>query len=208
MTLNTEIYVLDPVDIGGLFAEGQRLLALYDDRPNPPAQKSYSEMRGAGTWITANEIGQGLPAIWEVEYLPGGMFRTPEDAASHELNEYCNHPDNPTWYEDDKPLCAKTEHDVPCYAECSFDTTYSYRDAQGRNCGDLHALLVAGIGGWLTRQGIRWSWRNEYTGEVHDDLESLIGLVSGGFEASAWFRTMVLPAISAAVESEGGVLEL
>ena len=62
-------------------------------------------------------------------------------------------------------------------------------------CGDLHARLVAELGIWLDQRGKRWKWENEFTGEIHEGYEQLIQLASGGFEATAWFRTMVVPAI-------------
>jgi hypothetical protein len=64
-------------------------------------------------------------------------------------------------------------------------------------CGDLHARFVAAMAEWRNERGLRWKWKNEYTCEIHDDLESLIGLCSAGFEATAWFTTTVLPAIEA-----------
>lgn len=58
----------------------------------------------------------------------------------------------------------------------------------------------------LDARNVRWEWRNEFTGDVHggeDRYERLIDLCSGGFEATAWFRTTVMPVI-AAMAAEGG----
>jgi hypothetical protein len=66
------------------------------------------------------------------------------------------------------------------------------------------ASLVAELGKWLDERGVRWLWKNEYTGEVHSGYEQLIELCSGGFEAAAWFQTTVLPAIAAKTSVEGG----
>ena len=96
-------------------------------------------------------------------------------------------------------------HPRACWADIDFDTAYGYRDAAGRGCGDLHALLVAEVGNWLDERGVRWEWRNEFTSEVHgggDRYIRLVDIARGGFEASAWMRTTVLPAIAAHIASE------
>src|SRR5690242_14095966 len=56
--------------------------------------------------------------------------------------------------------------------EVSFDTAYGYRGPEG-GCGDLHARLVRELGAWLDGRRVRWSWLNEWTGEVHEGYEGL-----------------------------------
>ncbi len=197
MTLSTNLYVLDPVDVPELFRFGQQQLTSYDDR-KPPMQASEQQSsdreswQGDGARLLGNQLGQGLPAILEIAYRPDAPLWTPEQAAAHD--------------EDCEPECDGNHYRRACWADVDFDTAYGYRDAEGRGCGDLHALLVAAIGQYLDMRDIRWEWRNEYTSEVHggeDRYARLIDLVSSGFEAAAWFRTSVLPAIAAHIALGG-----
>ena len=196
MTLSTNLYVLDDVDVRELFRFAQGLLTKYDDRtpPQTPDQQVSSDDEGYrdGTRSLRNQLGQGLPAILEITYRADGPLTTPEQSAT--CTEDCE-PDDDYHY-----------HPRACWADVDFDTAYGYRDARGWGCGDLHAVLVGEVGKWLDERGIRWEWRNEFTGDVHGGdtrYERLIELVSGGFEASAWFRTSVLPAIAAQIEQGG-----
>jgi hypothetical protein len=196
MTLSTNVYILDQLDVRELFHFTQGLLAKYDDRPEPqtPEQQRWSDDERSAIWddpgsrCIRNGIGQGLPAILDITYRPDEPLRNETDAVAH--NEDC------------EPECKGTWHPRACWADLDLDTTYSYRDSRGWGCGDLHAVLVAEIGNWLDQREIRWEWHNEFTGEVHggeDRYARLIDLVSGGAEANAWFRTSVLPAIAAGV---------
>lgn len=198
MTLDTNMFVLDQVDIAELFAEGQRLLSLYDeDRRGSDRQVSYnkeSNWRAAGVWTMANKLGQGLPAILDVAYRPDAPLRTAEDAASHALDGDCNHPDNDRWFDPEDDTCAKTEHRPPCWAEISLDTAYGYKSG-GMGCGELHAMLVAQLGAWLTARGVNWKWQNEFTSEIHEGPSRLGDLISGGASATDWYQTIALPAI-------------
>lgn len=191
MTLSTNVYALDPVDPRELFRFAQGLLTRYDEDRRAPEQQQWSdEPRHAvwgepGTWTIANRIGQGLPAILDISYRPDGPLRTAEQAAAHDSD--CD--------ED----CDGNHYRRACWADLDLDTAYGYRGPDGMGCGDLHAALVAEIGAWLDERGIRWEWRNESTGDVHgggDRYERLIDLCTGGFAASAWFRTTVAPAIA------------
>lgn len=130
-----------------------------------------------------NELGQGLPAWLMIGYRPGAPLRSAEQVAA------CD--------EDCDPDCDGSYHDRACWLDVDFDTAYGY-DHDGMGCGDLHAALVARLGRWLDARGVRWEWRNEFSGEVHggvDRYERLADLASGGFEATAWYQTAVLPAI-------------
>src|SRR5690606_25459508 len=135
-------------------------------------------------WSIGNLPGQGLCALLDISYRPGAPLRTPEQAAEHD-EDICNLP------------CDGDRHPPACWLEISINTAYGYKGDNGEGCGDLHARLVAELGQWLDERGIRWSWKNEFTGDIHSGYERLIDLCSAGFEATAWFRTSVLPAIEA-----------
>lgn len=189
MTLSTNVYVLDRVNHLEVFRLCQSLLTPYDtDRRGPEQQQwsneSTSAWRGDGAWCISNAIGQGLPAILDITYRPDGPLRTPEQVA--ECDEDCD------------PDCDKDHYRRACWLDIDFDTSYGAEFGGNMGCGDLHATLVAELGKWLDGRGVRWEWRNEFTGEIHggsDRFERLIDLVSDGFAATAWLQTMVLPAI-------------
>lgn len=187
MTLSTDVYVLDEVDRAEVFEFCQALLAKYDDRYGVHLQVSEDRdsWRGGDIRCLNNVVDQGLPAWLMLHYRVEGPLTTAEAAATH--NEDCPEAEGD---------CV-IFHETECWLSVDFDTAYGYRDKAGRGCGDLHALLVAELGQFLDGRGVRWRWRNEFTGEIHDGPERLVELVSGGFEASAWFRTSVLPAILA-----------
>lgn len=189
MTLSTNVYVLDKTDVREVFRFCQGMLSQYDEQMRTPEQQVWSDEERAwgrpGARSIANRLGQGLPAILDISYRPDGPLRE----AQTECDQDCD-PDE----------CSGMNHARFCWLDIDFDTAYGYRDAVGRGCGDLHAALVAELGQWLDAKGVRWEWHNEFTGEVHggdDRYERLIDLCSGGFEATAWLRTSVLPAISA-----------
>lgn len=193
MTLSTNIYVLDECNPRELFHFCQTLLAEYDDDGHRgPDQQEWSDRAGYlrsgpedhSVRAIGNRIGQGLPAILDIDYRVGGKLRE----AQVECDEDCI------------DECSKRYHERECWLDLDFDTAYSYRDSAGRGCGDLHALLVSRVGQWLDAKGVRWEWRNEFTGDVHggeDKYARLIDLCSAGFAASAWFHTSVMPAIEA-----------
>lgn len=195
MTLSTNVYVLDEVSHLEVFLYCQSLLRDYDSQGRGPDRQrwrdeqdqEYRNGRWAvypdSSWTIENELGQGLPAWLILGYRPGAPLRTAEQVA------VCD--------EDCEPDCDRSRHDRPCWLDVDFDTAYGY-DHDGMGCGDLHAVLVARLGQWLDARGVRWEWRNEFSGEVHggeDRYERLIDLASGGFEATAWYRSTVLPAI-------------
>ena len=139
MTLDTRVYLRDPVDYREVFMKCNQLIGAHEGIRFTDDNDSI-----------ANDPGQGLCA-WLIVY----------------------HRDQ---------------------VEVSLDTAYGY-DADGEGCGDLHARLVAQLGHWLDGKGIRWSWQNEFTGEIHEGYEGLADLGSGGAEASTWFREIVAPAL-------------
>lgn len=185
MTLDTRMYVLDRVDHRAMFQRCQELIGATDARTSDEQDPTYRNgqriVEPGSPWTLMNEPGQGLSAWLMMHYRPGAPLRSAEQAAGHD--EYC---------EED---CSGREHRPACWLEISFDTAYGYRGPGGEGCGDLHARVVAELGQWLDKAGVRWSWRNEFTGEVHTGYDRLVDLMSGGFEATAWFQTSALPAI-------------
>jgi hypothetical protein len=194
MTLSTDVYIVDKVDPFEVFRFCQTLLTKYDDpRHMPPDEQkirnkqdtSYTGTPGVweaqpdNPWSLDNAADQGLPAWLMTAYRPDGPLRA--ETAGHD--EDCD---------DD---CTGKYHDRACWMKVDFDTAYSYRDVRGWGCGDLHAAIVAELGAWLTSRSVRWEWRNEFTGEIHDNPEALAELISGGADAAAWLRQMA---------SEGG----
>jgi len=193
MTLSTNIYILDQADPREVFRFCQGLLTKYDEQRRTPDQQTWNDepagaWRGDGVRSIANTIGQGLPGILDISYRADGPLRTVEQA------EACD--------EDCEPGCDKGQHYYrACWLDIDFDTAYGYKQG-GMGCGDLHAALVGELGQWLDAQGIRWEWRNEFTGDVHggpDRYVRLVDLASGGFEATAWFQSTVLPAIERSI---------
>jgi hypothetical protein len=186
MTLSTNVYVLDEIDHVEVFRFCQAMLTKYDEQRRTPDQQVWSDSastwRGDGIRVIANQIGQNLPGILDITYRSGGPLRAQD--AGHD--------------EDCDETCSGKYHDRACWLDIDFDTAYGAKFDGGMGCGDLHAALVAELGRWLDAKGVRWEWRNEFTGDVHggpDRYERLIDLVSGGFEATAWYRSSVLPAI-------------
>jgi hypothetical protein len=184
MTLNTKIFILDQADHAEVFHFCRSLMDCTD-----------AHKFGDSGGCISNHPMQGLPAWLMVYYRPGEMLLTPAQAAEHD-EDICNVPTS-EWFDAEQGECTGEGHDPAHWLAVSFDTACGYSDQRGYGCGDLHAEYVAKLGQWLDTKGIRWAWENEFTGEIHTGYERLIDLSSGGFEASAWFRTTVLPAIAA-----------
>lgn len=203
MTLDTRIYVLDRVNPQDVFRFCRELLGAtekytFTDEQDKTYRKGESFIEPGNPWTIGNDLGQGLPAWLLLNYRQDAPLRTAEQAAKHD--EDCNLPENSIYVEEWGPCDGDHGYRRACWVTVSFDTAYGYSDERGYGCGDLHAEYVAKLGQWLDAKGARWEWQNEFTGEIHTGYSRLIDLASGGFEASAWFRTTVLPAIKA----EGG----
>lgn len=195
MTLDTRVYVLSEINHKDVWIKCNQLIGATEaTRFRDEQVKTWRG--GVGTpepgnaWNLGNEAGQGLCALLDIYYRPGAPLR--------EADNGCE------WYCD--PGCDDEHNNVACWLEVSFDTAYSYRGDRGEGCGDLHAHLVAQLGRWLDERDVRWKWRNEFTWDVHAGYEGLGELGSGGREASAWFRSTVLPVIEGmhAEQPEGG----
>jgi hypothetical protein len=199
MTLDTRFFVLDEVDQQEVFHFCRDLIGATDrhtfsDEQDSTWSKGESFVEPTNAWTISNNPGQGLPAWLMLHYRPGTPLRTAEQAAAHD--EDCNLPAGDGYVEEWGP-CDGKYHRRACWLTVSFDTAYGYKDDRGFGCGDLHAEYVAKLGQWLDSKGVRWEWENEFTGEIHTGYSELINLASGGFEATAWFKTTVLPAIVA-----------
>ena len=194
MTLDTRVFVLDATDPQETFRHCRELLGATD-------RHTFTD----GDGYLGNDPGQGLPAWLMLHYRSGAPLRTPEQAAEHDAG-ICNLPGT-DWYDAESGPCDGVHGwQRACWLEISFDTAYGYRDERGFGCGDLHADIVSRLGQWLDERGVRWEWKNEFTGDVHggsDRYARLVDLSTGGFEASAWFRTTVLPAIAADIARGG-----
>lgn len=204
MTLSTDFYVLDDVDPHEVFMFCQRMLGKYDDAGRLPDRQVWADKPQrvfvgpgewaddpSGRWRVGNQIGQGLPAILDIEYRKGAPLTTAEE--SRQCTGNCDTDDEEEPYH---------HHPHPCWLHIDWDTAYSARSG-GLNCGQLHAAFIVELGRWLDERGIRWEWRNEYTGEVHGGEErysALSGLLEGTDEAQAWFWNSVVPAIPAIAE--------
>jgi hypothetical protein len=174
MTLSTYMLVLDPTDVEALYAEANRLVA---GDAEVRVNRAPGEIHNAG--------GQGLPAWLEVTYGVDGPLDVELDPDEEE--------------EDGTPYQRWPQ---PHAIRIKWDTSYGYRDPNGRNCNDLHAAYIVAIGRWLDKRGIRWCWHNEYTGEWFDGAAGLETLSKAGAEAQDWFLNMALPAITAHIAGE------
>lgn len=175
MTLATIVYVVDPTDVRETFRYCQSLLAKWDAQDRPASGQQTLEIRDDPTsYVLGNRMNQGLPALLSVYYREDGPLR----ARAAEHDEDC---------EDD---CDGASH-VPAHAfEIVFDTAYSYGD-HGLNAGSLHAVLLSDLGRWFGERGVRWMWRNEYTGEIHEGAERLSELVGTTEEAKGFVSSVL-----------------
>ncbi|MEU1497363.1 hypothetical protein [Streptomyces sp. NPDC005732] len=199
MTLDSRFNALDAVDPHEVFQFCRDLIGATDrhtfsDEQDSTWSKGESFIEPVNPWTISNNPGQGLPAWLMLHYRPDAPLRTAEQAAEHD--EDCNLPEN-AGYIAEWGSCDGAHHRRACWLTVSFDTAYGYTDERGYGCGDLHAEYIAKLGQWLDSKGIRWEWENEFTGETHTGYSRLIDLASGGFEATAWFKTTVLPVITA-----------
>ena len=188
MTLDTRIYVQDRADYREVFVKCNQLIGAHEGTiftDEPVADwKDGERIPGPedGEWTIWNKPGQGLCALLDISYRKGAALRQPGEHA-----KYCDGE-----ADDCFAPCG-----VASWLEISFDTAYGYKGEHGEGCGDLHARLVAELGHWLDGKGIRWSWQNEFTGEIHQGYEGLTELGEGGLKALEWFVRDVMPAIAA-----------
>ena len=195
MTLDTKIYLHGQVNIPEFFEFCQRALLTFDGEARSLEavvwydKDSYDK---DGSRVRANKLGQGLPAILDLTYRPDEPLMTVEQSKQH--NDWCNEDGD----------CTGEFHEPPNWATVSLDTAYGYKDPhRGWGCGDLHAALIRLFGAYLDKHGVQFSWKNEFTSEVHDGYNNLDDLGAQGANAGEWFRNVVLPAIAPQLAVEG-----
>lgn len=177
MTLNTNIYILDPVDPQEVFNFCNKALLKASNprfKHEPDTWEEDPEIMDL-----SNEGGQGFPAWLCTKYRKGGMPLYAED-----------HYDS--WGDGEDPYLASPA----CFMALDFDTAYGYRDEYG-GCSDLHGRYIVALYNWLKEKSVRIKWMNEYTGDIYEGIDGLDTLFKGGDEANEWFRNTVIPAIEA-----------
>lgn len=203
MTLNTEIYVHGEIGALDVFNYLIHQLLEFDkdrrdfsDVHTEAEEDRYGRTEAsAATWTMQTVIGQGLPAWTMVHYRPGGAYRTDAEALAHDT-EICNVTES-EFYDDTEPVCDGSRHDPACHLKVEMDTAYGFTGPNGMRCDHLHGVMIARLGALLDERGVPWSWRNEYTGEVHQGTEGLDGLLRAGEAGNAWFDSVAMPAIQA-----------
>lgn len=200
MTLNTEIYIhgeIGALDIFNFLVH--QLLEFDTDHRDFAAIRTKAAQNQDGapspTWTMQTVIGQGLPAWTMVHYRPGGAYRTETEAAAHDT-DICNVPES-EFFDADDPVCDGSHHDPACHLQIDMDTGYGFRGPNGMRCDHLHGVIIARLGVLLDERAAPWSWRNEYTGEVHQGATGLDGLLRAGEAGNAWFDNVAFPAIAA-----------
>jgi hypothetical protein len=177
MTLSTDVIVLDPVNPKAVFDHCLGMLGTFVDFEPRWEHTALGEARGfTDTAHYVSACGQGLPAWLWVHYHPDGFLdvERDEEDVMEDGGHYQRFPD---------PHCVRID----------FDTAYGYCGPGGLNCGGLHAGLVRALGRWLDDRGVRWKWRNEYTGEWFTGTQGLDTLAEGTEDALAWFDNTVRP---------------
>lgn len=162
MTLATTVHIGAPINPNTLF---HHILDHLATSPNFHKTPAWTHERkgdpvhqyGTGKYLWdadvskyQSKIGQGLPAIWTVNYADDGPL-------DHDYDSPVN----------------------PVIVECNMDTAYGYRDDANAGCGDLHAHLVVKIAEWLENHAVGdvpFAWMYEYDGSWHSiDNIGLLG---------------------------------
>jgi hypothetical protein len=178
VTLDTRIYIHDRVSIQDVFLKLNQLLGA--------TEATRCTVKPDSIW---NEPAQGLDAWLIVSGDPHGREYRRDRAEPHD--------------EDCEPGCGY-QHPPACWLEVSLDTAYGYNGPEG-SCGGLHARLIMELGQWLDSRGKEhWSWRNEFTGDIHQRYDGLDELIGDSLQAQSWFRTFVVPAIIARTGGNDG----
>lgn len=178
MTLDTRIFILDPVDPQEVFDFCNGLLGAKNPR--------FKE--GPSDWDTDKEVihldnepGQGFPAWLMTKYRAEGTPLYSEDMTKRDSDpEYYDEED-----EDGKDL-----YRPACFMELSFDTAYGYQDEFG-GCTTLHARYIVDLYNFLLEKGVRIKWQDEFTGDIHDGIHGIEDFLGGGDEAQEWFKKVL-----------------
>lgn len=173
MTLDTRIFITDPLSHREVFNKVNDLLSIPDTRVEQegPTDGYWSKY---GDYEISNRIGQGFDA-WVTSYANQDGSRIEIDREPDEDGEVDKRPDY--------------------YVQISMDTAYGYQGPNGEGCATLHAKVIVDLGLWLHERGVGFSWQNEFTGDIHQGFEGIEEFLDGGEDAQAWFRDVVQPAI-------------
>ena len=184
MTLDTRIFILDPVDPKEVFDFCNGLLGAK----NPRFKEGPSDWDDDKEVIHLdNEPGQGFPAWLMTKYRAEGKPLRDKDMTRHDLD-----PDE--YAEDDE--YGKEVYKPACFMEISFDTAYGYQDEYG-GCSTLHARYIVDLHAFLLAKGVRIKWQDEFSGDIHNGIHGIEEFLGGGDKAMAWFKEVltVLPEI-------------
>lgn len=155
--MTTHIAILGAVPLKELFEHGRTLLGA-DDSITWEDKEHFSD---PGARSIFNNLGQGLPGIWNIAYRPDAPLRMEAHRCEwDEANErYRCAPEG-------QEFCGLTNGPA-CALEASIDTAYSYKTDSGAWCGDLHAWFITEIAAWCAQRGADARW---YAGEVSSEL--------------------------------------
>lgn len=150
MTLATRIAATAPVENPRAVFDYARHLIGADDtytfRTLPDPEEDFSFDRQVNPrWQMA--LGQGLPALMDVEHNNGQPLPLGEDH-THDLAESDSESNDLAY----QPVA---------YVEITFDTAYGYSAPNGASCGDLHAWLVQEMGKYFDSLNVSWTWFDE-----------------------------------------------
>jgi hypothetical protein len=193
MTLNTRVHIAKPIHAEGLFLHILKILEADPDFA--PRKATWKEVRKGDQrydfygrpmflsehipeerrpWLVEESgfcttLGQGLAAIWEVEYGSDGPMVWP--------------PVDPEWDRPDEDYGPMHSH----FVSANFDTAYGCRLANGARCSDVHAFLLREIKDYLDALGVEeWVWLHEERGTWHSPEE--IALRGDADLAAAHFK--------------------
>lgn len=175
MTLTTRVYVHDQISRSEVMDYCNRLLEAPKDVATRDEEMWLAE---DGRRVMGNLPCQGLDGLLKVYYRANAFYEE-EDRYEHDGEE--------RWLSSPK-----------CWIQVSIDSPYGYRGENGESCGGRHARFVFDLGRWLDLKGVRWSWKNEYTGEIwsgEDRYQRLMDLVDSGEKSRDWFRNTFIPAL-------------
>lgn len=196
MTLNTSVYILDPIDVEELFAWGNDNLIKPSSTPRV-TRYSIGDLPYSfdSTPIThahvGNDLGQGFDAIFDIDHWEGALHDAAEEEEDEDMKKYFSN---------------RPKH----YAEVSFDTSYGFKESSAHpgisGCDNLHALYVGLLHQHLSEKGVRMAWKNEYSGEIFEGINGIDTLLKDGDDTQEWFHNIAKPTIEAIVASEGGTI--
>lgn len=151
MTLNTAIYILDPVSPLEVISFCNRELLGVQNPPHTFELLTYS----FNTVRYGNVGGLGYSADFNSKYTLDNSYLLDDDVRE---------------YNDEEDVEECTYFSPRCFMELSFDTGYGYRGPEGY-ASDLHEQYIRELHKWLSDRGARLKWKNEFTGEVFEGID-------------------------------------